>query len=458
MTLAAFVCCFMLTSVFTSCTNSDNPAASNQGSAGIVVNPSTLYNELGIIDLMNQHLASGETIIFDSVLIYNEAGSLVSKLGAETHSMQRLTIKADALPDGTYTLVVWQTIRDINDLASVWTVNDEDKLSTVNITSRHSGFGYRRSIGMASATVTVVGGQLSATLAPKPMGSIVELQVDGFTDDKGVDEIHLVSYTEELPYGFKLDPAASEDDRWITIPFKQVSPVISIAIQYLGEEPVKHFTLSHGDDFQMTVYGRSGETKVLLDAYYHTALTAGDNKVFYMHLDRQDYQPPFFGTPEETAAWKADRDNGILVCDPCLNWGCNWDEVQQEVVKRQWYKIYDKTPRVYRNNGMFGAAVLTAHHSAEEYDFETEDGKNLKGVYYDCYSDGLTLEMAEASIVKKGYIYQGVFDNHVSPATDLYLSPDGKTEVMCYQAGEGHICIFYQPTDPDDFQYVTKID
>ena len=52
MTLAAFVCCFMLTSVFTSCTNSDNPAASNQGSAGIVVNPSTLYNELGIIDLM----------------------------------------------------------------------------------------------------------------------------------------------------------------------------------------------------------------------------------------------------------------------------------------------------------------------------------------------------------------------------------------------------------------------
>lgn len=185
MMVAAALCCILTSSVLTSCSENDNPVDQNLGSAVIVVNTSALYDKLGVTDNISQGLTTGDNIIVDSVLIYDEAGALVSKLGAETSSLQPLTIKANAIPDGIYTLVAWQTIRDPQDEEPYWVVADEDKLSTVNITTQTGGLAVRRAIGMAGATVTVDGGQLSATVAPKPMGSIVDMQLDCFTEIRG---------------------------------------------------------------------------------------------------------------------------------------------------------------------------------------------------------------------------------------------------------------------------------
>lgn len=117
-----------------------------------------------------------------------------------------------------------------------------------------------------------------------------------------MDEVMLyMNDNDEATCGFKLDPNASDDDRWITTA-DMSSGAGFINSLMLGEDSYKAFTLNRGESFTMDVYGLNDGYVVKEINYYRTALTPGDNKVFYMHLDRMGYQPPFFGMPDEAAA------------------------------------------------------------------------------------------------------------------------------------------------------------
>ena len=137
MTLASVLCCTLSMMVQTACTNEDNPAKPQIGKASITVETKALYDELGMTDRMTQVLASGYALLTDTVLIYDQTGALVSKLGTESSSLQPLHFQLDALPNGTYTLVGWQSIRGNSNGLRCWTVAGEEQLATLNISTTY---------------------------------------------------------------------------------------------------------------------------------------------------------------------------------------------------------------------------------------------------------------------------------------------------------------------------------
>ena len=446
--VAATLCCMI--TAFTACTIDDNPVVPTSGQAMITVNTAALYNELNITDLMPQTLNDGRNTIVDTVLIYNQAGNLLKKLGAETKTLQPLTIEAGDLPNGTYTLLAWQTTRD-KDGKIAWFLSDEEQLSTVNLYTIYDVFLYTRALGAASATITIEGGNTEINLSPKPLGSIIELRVDNLTEDKGYTGVTLIGPNSQYVIGCRLDPSLSEEDRWIME--REHDWFETVGKFNAGTDSQKFFTLTHGNKVWFDLYGvkEDGSSEWLLDGGYH--LGTGENAIFYFDMNCLRYQPTFFGTYEDFAVWKADRDAGILVVDPCLDWGCSIDDVVQHILTKQWWNFGNDKLELWEglgwHNWYFIAYLLTEH-----YLFETEDGQNLKLALSICHDPTVPLDVANNSLLKQGYIYSGKIAFPGQEPYDIFFSPDGQTEIQTMLYNDGRWQISYQPTDSNDFQYI----
>ena len=451
-TMAAFLSATLPLFV-TSCSTEDNPAKPTQGSAVITVNNAAIFDQLGITDDMPQWLEKGSLTIVDSVLIYDQAGNLVTKLGVETSTMDPMTIDASGLPNGTYTLVAWETTIDRNK-SGAWFVADDEQLSTVNIYTKYGGVGYMWAFGYATATVTVDGSTIQAYVTPVSPSSIVDFQVDNFTEDKGYSTIRLRWPYAGYIHGLRLDPSLGEEERWI--PWEGYSE--NVGSLNLGTSHNKFLTFTHGDNVLFSVYGykEDGSREYIDDAIHQFGI--GQHAVFHIDMDKHSWQAPFFGTPEEFAPWKAERDAGILDFFPCINWGCNGDEVQQYVQSRRWWADrFSGETRYWESENVWYRSWFIAHRSAEEYVFTTENCENLKWVYLRCFDTNLSVEAINNSFLIQGYEYAGKVIFPGEDPRDILFSPDGETEVQIVVSENG-TTIFYQPTDPDDFQYITPAD
>lgn len=448
MMAAAALCCVTV-GVFTSCTNDDNPV-SNSGKALITVNTVALYDELNITDLMSESL-NGKLSIIDSVLIYDEAGNLLKKLGAESKTLEPLTIEADNLPNGTYTLVAWQTTRN-DDGTIPWFVSGEDQLSTVSISTVYDTFFYTRSLGYASATVTVDGGSIAASVSPKAMGSIIELRIDNLTKDTGYNGISLRGANTQYVIGCRLDPSLTDEDRYIME--REHDWVETVGKFDVGTDSYKFFTLTHGGYVLFSLYGvKEDKSRELLADGYH-GYGSGETLIYYFDMNRPGSQPAFFGTYEDFADWKADRDAGILVFNPCLEWGCTIDEVEQYIsATHNWF---NKDEEIYYNEAwntwrkMYNVAFLMT----EEYEFDTEDGQNMNYVFCYCADPTVPYDKTVNDLLEQGYVYNGKIQFPDEEPFDIYFSADGKTEVFFILYDDNTWEINYQPTDSDDFQYI----
>ena len=103
---AVFGCAMML--MMTSCSkDEDNSTEGVQ--ASIIVNTAALYDELGYRSEMSQMIANGMLTITDSILIYDNTGKLLVKQGIETTELKGLNFNLNSVPEGQYTLVLWQS-------------------------------------------------------------------------------------------------------------------------------------------------------------------------------------------------------------------------------------------------------------------------------------------------------------------------------------------------------------
>lgn len=448
---AAALCCMM--TAFTACTNDDNPVVPSSGDALITVNTSALYDELNIAELMPQWLNSGKITIIDSVLIYDEAGDLMMKLGAEASALQPQTFEAGNLSNGIYTLVAWQTARQDNGKVP-WLLSGEEKLSTVSLSATYSGIPYPFALGYASTTVTVEGGNLETTVSPKSLGSIIELRVDNFTEDKGYSEVYLSGGNSQYVVGCRLDPSLTGENRWIMESKPSWNELVGRLKVGTGSE--KFFTLSHGNKVWFDLYGVKDKFHDwLLDGGYN--LGTGENVIYYFDMSRLRYQPTFFGTYEDFAVWKADRDNGLLVVDPYLNWGGSFADVDAYVTAKQWWLDGNNSFELWEGLG-WHRWYYVANLLTEQYLFETEDGQNLRVVLSICHDSTVPIDLANQSLLKQGYEYKGKFVYPGNEPCDIFFSADGQTEVQTILWPDGRWEIFYQPTDPNDFQYIVPAD
>ena len=235
----------IVTLAFHACSIDDNPAPPSTGQAVITVNTAAMFEEVGLAELIESNLPKN-LCLADTVLIYDQNGQLVSKLGTVTKSFESLTFEFDDLPNGTYTLVGWQTsyIDKGTTADKHFALANEEELSTVKVVQLEPIHNVATTNGLASATVTVNGNSFEATVTPKLVGSILNLKSEKSPQEYGFDEISL--YRMDLvTTGIWLDPARSEDDRWITEPI--VDDPYPFAYLYQNETEFMHYTFEHGD-------------------------------------------------------------------------------------------------------------------------------------------------------------------------------------------------------------------
>lgn len=451
---AAALCCMM--TAFTSCSVDDNPVAPVCGRAMITVNTAALYDELENTDLVSTDLDDGKISLVDTVLIYDQTGNLVIKLGAKSSTLQPITFDSEDLFNGTYTLVVWQTTMNNQYEIVPWYISGEEQLSTVNITTPYEDIGSSGALGYASATVTIENGLTNCDVKPKSLGSIIDIQIDNLTEDMGYSRVALEGDNDQYVIGCKLDPSLPEEDRWIMEREHGWTEIVGSV--YTGGKSRKVFTLTHGKDLRYTLWGVKNDNswEWIIESYCN--LGTNDEAVYYFDMNRRNWQPSFFGTPEDFEAWKADRDEGILVVDPCLDWGCSIDDVEQHIKAKQWWAYGNDKLEIWDAWGLWHKWYYVANLLTEQYLFETEDGQNLRLVLSICHDSNVPFEVAHTFILKQGYIYAGKVVFPGDEPGDIYFSADGETEVQAYLFDDGRWEISYQPTDPDDFQYIVPAD
>jgi hypothetical protein len=435
----------------TSCNTDDTPV---KGSAVVRINAAALYEKLGITDLVGGKLSQGEMTVTDSVLVYDQKGQLVARLGTESSQLQTVSIGLEDLPVGTYTLVAWQTTSDGPWADPFWWLTGADALATARIVQNYpssiSGF---RAIGMSSVAVTVGGEPAVVEADIKPMGSVLDLSVDGLTEKSDYSYVRLsVQGDNAAVDGFYLDPARSGEDRWVFSGSRKESGLpLAGVLESSGDNKV--FTLLHGENKDFTLIGTHKSTKEkesLIDAAL--TLEAGTVATFYFNLERASFQPPYFGPTAGFAAWKADRDAGKLVSDPCIQWGVNLQAVHEHVVKHQlWWDYYIKDLEEVEGHG-WGLWYSVAKNLYEYYSFEDQNGNNLLNAICICMDPDVPREVPFVHLVRQGYEFKGVisYPDRPEEICPVFLSPDGKIEVLICDYYDGCWEIFYQPTDPED--------
>ena len=412
--MTAALCCMMLS--FAACTreNIDTKDA-------ITVNTAALYEELGIKNEMSQALANGTCTLTDTVLIYNQNGLLVMKLGAQSSTLQPLTFKAEGLADGTYTLVLWQAG---NPGEAAWVLSDEEQLSSVNLIAPTTPMNFALSAGYASATITVKKGVAGAELTPKAIGSVIDMQIENLT----LAALTLYDVHQHC-IGMHLNPSCGENDRWINE--LQNETMSAMCRVEKGAPNGKFFTLSHGEnmEFQIRVKKTYGEDSICV--IKHKNLGAGENLAFYFNYDRRNWQPPFFGTHEAFITWKADRDAGYCTVDPYLNWGASIAEVQQHINAKNWWT--DGNEQFEFWDDFFHSWhkwYLVAPYLTEQYLYETQNGQNLR--YVVCYNwdSNAPASTRDKVLERKGFHNTGETLSIGGDTYERFLSADGGTEAL----------------------------
>ena len=443
---------------FNACSTNDNPITPStpSGRAVITLNTAAMYEEVGIAKLIEFNL-NKLLCIADTVLIYDQNGRLVSKLGTVTKSFEPQTFEFDDLPNGTYTLVGWQTsyLDDGTIADKHFALADEGELSTVKVIQLYSIHSTATTNGLASATVTVNGNSFEATVTPKFVGSIFDLKSEKSPQEYGFEEIGLY-HMDQVTQGFWLDPARSEDDRWI-VKAAEEAPY-PFACLYQNEEEYLHYTLEHGDDIPLSLvtWKNDGGNYVPdeIVPHGHHKLQDGSNVVYYFDVERISYQPPFLGLPEELPTWKADRDAGKLVNDPYLKWGCNLAEVEAHKQAKQFWAVGNGQLEFWEGKG-WHYWYYVATHFTEQYIFETKDGQDLTCVMCICHDATLPIDVFTKSLQLQGYTYLGKLHYpDTEDYDDLFLSADGQTEAWVYANYNGGCIIDYFAFDPEDLDYI----
>lgn len=443
--LSAALLISLLAAVVLSCEkkNPDSP----EKSFTVSINTGSLYEELGIKDDMAGQLAdAGDFTIIDSILVYDQRGVLVGKSGFESRALENKELVLKDIPDGTYTLVLWQSAFRRSDGVRAWTVGEEKSLSTVQITSDGLSFGFGWAVGMASATVNTGTASSNLEMTPKAIGSILDVTIDNIPEDAGYIDISTIG--GQYLKGLYLDPSRQED-RWIG---DTHSGVLFRLYPEDGSKR-KFFTLVHGEDMYLWIRGDKEDGFDELDLCTHRTIAAGNNYTVYFDIARAGWQPAFFGTAEEFAVWKPARDAGFLVLDPCLDWGSNLSHVEEYVqLKNYWYSEGEE---LYQSGDFWCKSFWVAGLLKEEYRFETQDGQKLGQVIAYCDDVTVPLDMAHELLIQKGFEYVGEIsypdDEHTY---SYYVSADKVSQATINTYMFSNWAIGYEPYSEEYLGYV----
>lgn len=436
-TILAALSCMMLAVM--ACDKGDSPVQDS-----IQVNTAALYEELGIKSEMTQALASGDYVLTDTLLVYDAAGSLVKKLGAESNSLEPLSFSAEGLSNGTtYTLVLWQTARS-KDGERVWKLDGEEQLSTAMLHQKKAPIGFAYSAGYATSDVATKGVSMEPVLTPMAIGTVIDLRVDNL---EAMPEAKALSlWGTDLYYltGIYLAPALDEDGRWYSDPEGKLSS--RVGQLPVGQTEGKFFTLYHGSSSSFEIWA---DTETEEGEEYITNLTYqpipnGRQSICYINIERRKWETAFLGSPEAFKTWKAERDALIPVTDPYLKWGCDSDEVFEHIWNKMCFYPGNSELEYWDEYESWHHWFRVAGDLTEQYLYETEDGENLRFVLCYCWDADAPAELRNNLLAHQGFKATGKEVMLGEYAYEQFLSTDGQTEALAQSEG-GCWEIIYRP-------------
>ena len=439
----------LLAAAVVSCSkDSDNTPDIPANAIAVSFNTGSLYKDLGILESMADVISpAGSYIIIDSVLVYNQNGGLVTKSGVESNSFDNTALVLNDIPKGIYTLVLWQTTYRTTDGVRAWKVADEESLSTVNVSSDGGSFNYFWALGIASATVELSGNGIKVDLTPKTVGCIVDATIDNYPEDMGYDSVYIMGGKHST--GVYLDPAR-KNDPWI--PSKFTGGLFRVMPGTNGKG--MGFSLLHGEAIDLWIRGDKGDDNYDELGYISPKkLAAGEKYTLYFDNARANWQPAFFGSAEDFASWKADRDAGLLVLNPCLEWGIDLPQVEEYVHQKNWWdEVFDY---LYPYSDGWSKAYWVAEKLQEAYNFETEDGKNLRLVFCFCDDTSLSVDVAYDMLIKQGFTQVGEIQFPEDPHTYLYfVNADKTSQAVINDYMFTNWAVAYEPYCEEDQQYL----
>ena len=446
---AAALCCVAAASLLlTSC---DKYGILTNGNAVVSINTASLYEDLGVVDAVAEKLDQGGYVVTDSVLFYDQQGQLVARRGIEATSLHDVNIILRDLPKGTYTVVAWQTTS--RGIEPWWSLIEADRLSTARIVQTYpSTSGFMDAVGLYTSTVTIGSEAAVIQAEMEAMGSVVDISVDGLTPECEYEDASLVIWSEAFRVdGFYLNPARSGEDRWV-LSDKKIESDLSFGMISSSTPSRTDFTLSHGEKKRVCLYGydkTTYERKLIISA--DIALSPGTHPAFYFDLRRISYQPPYTGPAAGFAEWKANRDAGYLVSNPCVDWGTDHQTIRNRVESMMWWRRCNKDLEQDEYGWLRYYSV--ANKLYEVYYFAEESGKDLFRVFVFTSDETVPLEVAVTHVALQGYEFKGLLPHPGEQQLGkcyVFLSVDEKTEVQILERGAGGWQIIYMPTEPED--------
>lgn len=213
--LATITAVASLLLVNTSCTSNDNPIVPTAHKVSITVNTADMYQKLGITDYVKSFITKMGSEDFGvgvSIYLYDVSGNLISKedgVGISS-DMQTVKVEKDKLADGSYTLLVIESVTEKGDEPMVLVINNPEKLSTIELVNRFMTFiPAEISFGYKMVHFTINGRDADVTVTPEPAGSVVDVTLKA-TDKSGIIDAYLIA--ENVPAGFFPDDKPDEPD------------------------------------------------------------------------------------------------------------------------------------------------------------------------------------------------------------------------------------------------------
>ena len=409
------------------------------------IDTAAMYEQLGIIDEVSSALASRDYRLVDSLLVYDGQGNLIARQGMKSDAPGHKPILIPGLADGTYTFVLFQTCMKSGE-PDLWTTVDAGQLATLHFNNPNACVDGVQALGVAKERVTILAGAVGAALTPRPVGSIVDFQIDNYVRES----------FEGLPDSYKLPPVwlystdhiagyYPDSGRFLNYIMEQKK-----AIGYLeeGQPHHKFFLLTDGSKITASVQTDSG-----FSLFQDTvSLPPGSNAVCYYSYVPKNFFNAYLGTSEGAAAFKAGHSEDSFTLYPYLEWGASRDEVDSYVKNRMTLPCGDGKSFVTKE-GITCVQYDPAFGLAEYCCFDS-DGKLIE-VTYD-YHGSVGLNSVKSCMEKQGFKYMGCFTQLVY-IYRLYLSADGQTELVVYPTSDVIFAVGYGcwaatfiPFNPDD--------
>ena len=208
------------------------------GSAAVILNTQALYEEIGFYDKAVYNLASGYFFIEGTLLVYDEAGTLVGKYVEKATDFQPIRFNVSNLPNGVYTIVAAEHGR--LEGVSFWELADEESLSTVQIRRTNEHTYWTFSLGLATQQISVVGGEVEADLTPKAAGCLFKVMINRTPSFN----CHLKIWGDHMPTGIRLNPQLNEDER---LAYNEDNTWGSICLMDPSSTNMTFFTIGRGE-------------------------------------------------------------------------------------------------------------------------------------------------------------------------------------------------------------------